>query len=354
MSFLDFILAQLHQANENTTSGIQGQKTHHEDKEPLQSGNKLLEKKPELNIAELLAANPEIENEIKDFAESTGLPPGDVLTQVLALNQQAFDHTLKPLTGGIITSGEIAKGSPRILQALLIENSNTESEFRFNINSLKEKIESIFEDRDIDLSALNLTPEQIDIVKNLQDGEALPEELQGNPFLTIIQLVAPTNRHAFEITTEVSDDPVLQNLIATLLPPVAQEQPKADVASAPPQQANAFDVTLPEQASPRAHEQMQLLAGRLNALSPSRAAQSTAAEGEPLFTIEDYDGNLQTAQDGSGKAKGTHNHAFEALMNAGAKGKAAPAPSMDLSVLQKLAVPGGQHFVLCGRIRHGP
>lgn len=173
VNFLDFILAQINPVRDEAQSAGKTAVQNTEDG-PLQSDNKLLEKKPELNVAELLAANPEIEEELKDFIESTQLDPEAALTQVLRLNQQAFDNVLKPLTDGIITTAEIAEGSPRILQAFLIEQPQDDSKFIIDINTLKEKIESILEEGGPELIALNLTPEQLDIARSLSEVAPLP------------------------------------------------------------------------------------------------------------------------------------------------------------------------------------
>lgn len=329
VSFLDFILGQLDQANGNAQDAVQKDKGT-----PLQSDNALLKKKAGLDLAALLATNPDIEEEINGLAESTGLPPGDVLTQVLALNQQAFDETLKPLTDGIITSAEIVKGSPRVFQALLIEDPKNETQFQFNINSLKEKIQSMLEKGDTDLSALNLTPEQIDIIQNLQDGAELPDDLQGNPFLTIIKLVAPTNRPETE-DLKAGGIPGLQDFVISpfALNPQQQKQ-------------SALDPARSGQTSQGPHGPIQLLTSRLNALN-------TGGEGDPLFTIEEYKGQIQAAQDGTGKTKSAGNQGLDALMDAGSKGKAPPAASMDLSVLQNWPFPAGSALFSTGEYGSG-
>ncbi|HOO82287.1 MAG TPA: flagellar hook-length control protein FliK [Alphaproteobacteria bacterium] len=337
VNFLDFILAQINPVRDEAQSAGKTAVQNTEDG-PLQSDNKLLEKKPELNVAELLAANPEIEEELKDFIESTQLDPEAALTQVLRLNQQAFDNVLKPLTDGIITTAEIAEGSPRILQAFLIEQPQDDSKFIIDINTLKEKIESILEEGGPELIALNLTPEQLDIARSLSEVAPLPPELQDNPFATLVQMIAPVNQpeteavsFAQEIIQEINEDPALQNLVAILLPPTAQPQPKAQ---------QTLDTTLPPQASSQAYNQMEILAMRLNNLSVG-GSTPPPAEGEALFTLEDYEGNLQPSQDGKGQSKGGNNAAFEALMNAESRGNTTPAPSPDLSVLQNWPFPAG-------------
>ncbi|MCB1721593.1 MAG: flagellar hook-length control protein FliK [Alphaproteobacteria bacterium] len=331
VSFLDFILAQINQVRDETQSTTQPAKDTPDTL--LRSDNKLLEDKPKLNIAELLAANPGIEKELKDFIESTQLGPEAALTQVLSLNQQAFDDVLKPLTDGIITTAEIAEGSPRILQTLLIEQPQDDGEFIININTLKENIESIIKDGGAAVTALNMTPEQIDIVRNLPEGAPLPPDIQGNPFAMLVQMVAaaPVNQpdteaasFAQEIIKEIQEDPALQNLVAILLPPTVQ--------------AHTQNITTSSDAA--AQKPYEILAARLNNLSVG-SSTPPPTEAEALFILEDYEGNLQPSQDGKGQSKGGNNAAFEALMNAGSKGNTAPAPSPDLSILQNWPFPAG-------------
>lgn len=114
-------------------------------------------------------------------------------------------------------------------------------------------------------------------------------------------MIAPVNQpeteavsFAQEIIQEINEDPALQNLVAILLPPTAQPQPKAQ---------QTLDTTLPPQASSQAYNQMEILAMRLNNLSVG-GSTPPPAEGEALFTLEDYEGNLQPSQDGKGQSKG--------------------------------------------------
>ena len=157
LNFIDLILARL---SENTEGG----EASKEEQEPLQSDNPLLDKNPKLNLAELLAANPEIEEEVKDFIEATQLGPEAELIQTLSLNQQAFDDVLKPLTDGIITAEEIANGSPRILQAFLVDGEQVDEVLLTRINEIKAKIQNAIEAGDGEILATNLTPEEITVL----------------------------------------------------------------------------------------------------------------------------------------------------------------------------------------------
>ncbi len=324
LSFLDYILTRV-------AEKVAKADGHDEQgDEALQSDNPIFGS--ELNLAELLAANPEVEEELKDFIAATQLGPESELTQVLALNQQAFDDALKPLTGGIITSEEIANGSPRILQAFLIEPSEGDEGFALDMNSLKAKIQAAIEGDKSALTITNLTPEQITALQNLPEGAELPEELIGNPFIAIIQLQPSKDDNAGtgDLSTDgtvidsastdiVSDDPTLQNLIAVLVAPINQASSKAQA------QVETTQQTLPQSsAQPLAQgtpqPQTEALAGRLNNLN--------VGSGEPLFTIEDYDGSLQPEQNG----KGQNGKNFEALLKNTNQNASGPSP--DLSFLQ--------------------
>lgn len=304
LNFVDYILARINELNENPEA--------EKDSGVLQSDNPLLDKNPELNLAELLAANPEIEQEIKDFAEATGLGADAELIQTLSLNQQAFDDVLKPLTDGVITTEEIANGSPRILQAFLIEDEQVDAQLLTQIQEIKTKIQNAVDAQNGEILATNLTPEQITSLQDLDvdatDIQAalerlgIPAELAEKTAVAFIEL---SENPAADITdiTEISDDPALQNLLAILLPPAAKSAPK-----------NSADLTV------------EPLASRLNSLNVG------GSDDAPVLDIEEYEGSLTNIQKGSGK--GASDDAFDALMKAA--GKASPAPSVapDLSLLQ--------------------
>ena len=315
LAFLDFILARLNEASEEG-------ETKATDHNLLQSDNPALEKNPKLDLAEILAANPEIEEELKNFIEATGLGPNTALAQVLELNQQAFDDALKPLTEGIITAEEIAKGSPRILQALLIEQSENGEVFASKINEIKAKIQRLIESGEGEIIATNLTPEELaaiqslpeNITENIPGGfdyetalkeAGVPQELIEKTSVVLIRFVSP-QADIVEQSATLSDDPAAQNVLALFIPPA--------------QKING-NATAGEGKTPT-----DILAARLNALIPG------GAEGlnqEARFTIEGYEGNTPNIGK-NGKAVNTP--AFDALVNtAGGKG---PAPAPDLSILQ--------------------
>lgn len=79
---------------------------------PLQSDNPALAKDPQLNIAELLAATPDIEKAINALPQDQKIAllkaltsdQQEALEQTLALNQIAFDSILKPATPDSLTA----------------------------------------------------------------------------------------------------------------------------------------------------------------------------------------------------------------------------------------------------------
>ena len=319
LNFIDLILARL---SENTEGG----EASKEEQEPLQSDNPLLDKNPKLNLAELLAANPEIEEEVKDFIEATQLGPEAELIQTLSLNQQAFDDVLKPLTDGIITAEEIANGSPRILQAFLVDGEQVDEVLLTRINEIKAKIQNAIEAGDGEILATNLTPEEITVLQNLPEDfdlkaaleeAGVPPQLVEKTSIALIQL-----NTAQPTATEISDDPALQNILAILIPQNIKPHANGKAAE---HSAQPTLPTLPGNTAPQAQNQIDQLAGRLNALTPGAAP----TEGEPTFDIEEFEGSL-SGQLKNGKADAENG--FEAALKNTVKNT--PAPAADLSVLQ--------------------
>ena len=160
-SFFDMLLGQ---ASTEQTVAVTDEKT---TLGVLQSDNPALSRNPELNIAQLLADNPEIEEQLKDFEGIINL---DVLSEIqhaLALNQQAFDNTIKPLTDGLITSEATEAGSPRLLNGLLTDDETLNQDLLNKIKSFLANLEKVSEgEKAAELAALNITPAQI---TSLQD-----------------------------------------------------------------------------------------------------------------------------------------------------------------------------------------
>ena len=345
LNFIDLILARLNENAEN------GENAGNEDKDPggpLDSGNPLLDKNPELNLAELIAANPEIEQEIKDFIEATQLGPEAELIQTLSLNQQAFDDVLKPLTDGIITAEEIANGSPRILQAFLVDGEQVDEALLTRINEIKAKIQNAIEAGNGEILVTNLAPQEITALQNVPENfdlqvaleeAGVPPELIEKTLVALIkiieaqpqeivttEIVAPAQ--TTETATEISDDPALQNILAILIPQNVKPQNKSSETSAQP-----LSPTLSESTKQTVQAPLEQLAARLNALTPGAAPATPAAEGEPLFDIEEFEGSLITQS-----KDGAKNNGFEAALKTTGN---TPAPAADLSVLQNFPFAAG-------------
>ncbi|MCC7305722.1 MAG: flagellar hook-length control protein FliK [Alphaproteobacteria bacterium] len=177
----------------------------------LQSENPLLDKETKLDIAALIAAHPEIQEKIR---EQLGLETGDIQTQItqaqlieaLDLNQKAFDDALKPLTGGIITFENVEKGSPRLLQSLMIDTESRKS-INGKLQLILNKLENLLEKPENGLlTVANITPEQItelkekitDFLAASPEGQPVPseeiekqdEELKGI-ILGLIKILPP-------------------------------------------------------------------------------------------------------------------------------------------------------------------
>ncbi len=197
LNFLDFILAHLSQEKSELTQP--------QEHQLLSSDNPALDS--DINIAELIAANPEIREEI----ESWGLDPNMQLSQALALNQAALDEALAPVTDGIITTANVEAGSPRLMQALLVDTNSTSP--NFENSPLKQKLQAIL----AKLNALeaqpetgglilaNMTPEQIgdlkakiEVLLNENADTAMTEEQKRKAldgiYLGLIKLLAPTEQ----------------------------------------------------------------------------------------------------------------------------------------------------------------
>ncbi len=209
VSIFDLFLAQLAQ-QKGETAQVESQPLS-EDETPLQSDNPALEKKPELNIARLLADNPEIEENIETLSQTLNL---DILAEIeatLALNQQAFDNSLKPLTDGLITSESVEAGSPRLINGLIVDDEAVQAKKnKILLNGIKDFFESLDSisqggnesEGGFDLALLNLTPEQItDLKAKIAQRQSVDvtaadfdvtKDLPGqNLFGALIALVAP-------------------------------------------------------------------------------------------------------------------------------------------------------------------
>jgi flagellar hook-length control protein FliK len=195
VSFLDFILARL--AEENPETQKPG------EHKLLSSDNPVLDS--DIDIAELIAENPEIREEI----ESWSLDPNMKLSQALALNQKALDDALAPATDGIITTANVEAGSPRLMQALLIDanaKAQVDNTVMAKLKAILAKLDKLSAEPEAGgLMLTNLTPEQVTDLKtkieallNEDVDAALTEEQKRKAldgiYLGLIKLLAPNEQ----------------------------------------------------------------------------------------------------------------------------------------------------------------
>lgn len=173
MGFLDFILARLAEKEAQDPAIVKLAETKHE---VLKSDNPLLDEKAGLDMAKLLAANPEIAEEVKTLS----LDAQNKLEQTLALNQKAFDEILKPL----------------------INTEAAKEQVLAKLKAILAKIEELAAQNDgAALVTTNLTPEQINNLKiqleKLESGQNPSEEEQkilAGIFIGLIEIVQPKNK----------------------------------------------------------------------------------------------------------------------------------------------------------------
>ena len=202
MNFIDFILAQLAQKAE----GTEGEHAPDAGGENslLQSGNPLLAKDPKLDIATLIAANPEIAEEISALSTDEQTK----LMETLALNQKAFDDILKPLIAdgefsaddmNVLANLETKTGAHfKLLDSVLID-SETSGEISLDrLKAIMAKIEALAaENGSPAFVTTNLTPGQIAELQDILSGKSdktLDDAAFAGVFIGLIQIVPPTNK----------------------------------------------------------------------------------------------------------------------------------------------------------------
>ncbi len=195
VSFLDFILARLAAENPETPKP--------EEHKLLSSDNPVLDS--DIDIAELIAENPEIRQQI----EAWSLDPNMKLSEALALNQKALDDALAPVSDGIITTANVEAGSPRLMQALLIDanaKAQVDNTVMAKLKAVLAKLDKLTAEPEAGgLVLTNLTPEQITDLKtkieallNEDVDAALTEEQKRKAldgiYLGLIKLLAPNEQ----------------------------------------------------------------------------------------------------------------------------------------------------------------
>jgi flagellar hook-length control protein FliK len=254
VSFLDFILARLAEENPETPKP--------EEHKLLSSDNPVLDS--DIDIAELIADNPEIREQI----EAWSLDPNMKLSEALALNQKALDDALAPVTDGIITTANVEAGSPRLMQALLIDaqaEAKTNNTVMAKLKAILAKLDKLAAEPETGgLALTNLTPEQITDLKakieallNQDVDAALTEEQKRKAldgiYLGLIKLLAPDEQsRAATLQAAVAKKQEEQN---TQLNNLARPAPKKGEAPAVGQ--SPWSDAAPEEGYTRAAPQNQ-------------------------------------------------------------------------------------------------
>lgn len=295
LDFLDMILAHLNENNAPENVIV-------EETAPT--------KEEALNLASFLAANPEIETEVRNFIDATDLGVDAALLQTLGLNQQAIDNALIP-TGDITLSATNPeqKASMSLMQLLQIDASSDKNQFLSQINALKEKIQKIVANGDTAILTTNLTPEQITALQN-SNGE-WPKDLESIN-IALIAIVKPQAQEtAVEQTAEIADDPALAN--AMVLLNTAPTKPKDQITA-----ENTFSL---DEVMPEAEE---AIAARLNALTPGGFADEEGDE----FSFEDFETTLKNTENNFKSGKVIENADAPNAKPAAAKAEQVMSPGL--------------------------
>lgn len=213
-NIFDLLIAQILE-NTGETKPQEG-----EVQEALTSDNPVLDKEPKLDIAELLAANPGIEEEIEAFVKSADLGLIEEIQTVLNLNQNAFDTQILPVTphGGIdaenlavLEDGEFAvlKDIIQFIQAPKPEAAKA-----------TEKTPTI---EGFDLTKLNLTPEEITVLQELEQPETVQEFVE---FIATIQNVVLKATEKPVVDTELPPEAAIVALAVQQPQPANQNKPE--------------------------------------------------------------------------------------------------------------------------------
>lgn len=101
-----------------------------------------------------------------DIELGTALPATnraqEQIIAALALNRRAFDDALRPLTDGIITLEETENGSPRLLNALLLDADKDRKGILDKLSQILDMLKKLTQDNNgAALATANFTPEQI-------------------------------------------------------------------------------------------------------------------------------------------------------------------------------------------------
>lgn len=314
LSIFDLFLAQLQQSQDTTQQeNGDAELLKSKKKTALQSDNPTLDKEPSLDIAQLLAANPDIEESIEGLGQIADL---DILAEIqatLVLNQHAFDKTLKPLTDGLITSESVEAGSPRLINGLIIDDEAKDlgknKEFINQIKALIEGLQSPSENGATpDLASLNLTPAQLNA---LQDTLAKRQSIENESGALNVAQDLPGN-----------------SLFGALISIVQPKKPEAGRVVVTPVVETAPLGAAPVVTSPENND----VAAKLNALivgGSGKDGLNTLALPFDSLPAEDFDTALQSAVKVKAPGAVGEQGSVKANANSAVSANGVPAPTLN-------------------------
>ncbi len=262
MSFIDLILAQLTQVTETKN---QQEQTPPQDSQLLQSDNPALSKNPSLDLAKILAVNEDIEDQLVQDTKTFNLDPQAQITQTLALNQQAMDSELKPVTA-----------LKNVIESLLLKAQNDNKGGNGHETAIGKlelilgRLQELEQEQGPAFIATNLTPEQItQLQQQLQTPQNSDDQQKfAGIFVGLINIVAPQERTASSPTLPGAN--ANNNKAAALTPTTAAPQPTDNSGGGSTSNAP------------------QDLAAKLNALMPGREGEVTTIGDElDAMSLED-------------------------------------------------------------------
>jgi len=240
--FMELILMHLSEAKdqEDLEARLQKVKTH----QALKSESPVMAEDPQFDVASMLAANPEIEEEIRRLAETFSLDLNQQIAHVLTLNQQAFTEDLKALSKSEILAAlrtdntQADQKAPNLFEALmLMQHKNPASdmgELKPDLEQILARLKELAENDRGALIAAGFTPAQIAELQQktaihfqpasqVQAGNNIAPENKGEN----IGEIKPGSKNVKQQGEETSRDPAaaLSALLVSLVPAKAQTGP---------------------------------------------------------------------------------------------------------------------------------
>jgi len=186
MGIFDMLLAQLEQqisngeTNGDENADLSKQKKPTSDG-PLTSDNPSLNEDTRLSLMRVLAGNDRVADDVAQLDNIADLDLIAEIEQTLALNQQIFDNVMRAGTGNDDLkidkeTGEIVV--PDVAKSLNLLESGDQL--------LSSDINAVIDD--IDLNTTNLTPQQITLLQDIQNG-IVPTEAQAEDAIEALNIL---------------------------------------------------------------------------------------------------------------------------------------------------------------------